>query len=118
MFLLSDFEHLFFFAESFLLFGELCETSVEFSFAIAELVLPFCDFGIESFAVLEEVFLETEFLIATEAVRFALSLLEDIVAGLPRLPSDHAIEEEAYGRADGSGESADEQFIHGLFPEV
>lgn len=116
--MLSDFQHFFFFAEAILLFGELCEPSVEFSFAIAKLVLTFGDFGIEGFAVFEEIFLQSEFLIATEAVRVALGLLENFVAGLPRLSSDHAIEEEADGRADGSGESADEQFIHGLFPEV
>lgn len=116
--MLSDFKHFLFFAESFLLFCELCEASVKFSFAIAELVLSFCDFGIESFAVFEEIFLQPEFLITSEAFRFALGLLEDFIAGLPCLSSDHAIEKEAYGRADGSGEGADEQIIHGLFPEV
>jgi hypothetical protein len=118
VFLLSHFEHFFFFAEAFLLFCELCETSIELAFTVAELVLAFGDFCIECFAVFEQIFFEAKLLIAAEAVCFALGLLEDFVTGFPGLSSDQSIEEKADGGADGSGERADEHFSHGLFLEI
>jgi hypothetical protein len=117
VFLLSGFQHFLFFAKALLLFGKLCESAVEFPFAIAELILPLGDSGIERFAVFEQIFFEAEFLVAAETVSLALGLLEDFVARLPGLSPDHAIEEKPESSADGSGECADEHFIHGLFPE-
>ena len=118
VFLLGGLKHLFFFAEGFLLFFELCEFAIEFAFAVSQLILAFGDFGIEGFAVFEEVFLELEFLVTAEIVCFAAGLEEDIVAGFPRLASDEPIEEVADSRADDPGQKADDQVIHGQFPEA